>query len=96
MSHDEATEVKRLGELSTDLYAVYSMKAASTPELTQRVLDELRKLKISRDVDGSFLLKVLFFFFVGSSQCVHLPFQGCYQTTIFSIFGLKQFHPFCT
>lgn len=57
MSHDEATEVKRLNKLSSDLDAVYSMKAASTPELTQRVLDELRKLKIGRDVDGSFLLR---------------------------------------
>ena len=57
MTHDEAAEVKRLGKLSSDLYAVYSLRAASTPELTQRVLDELRKLKISRDVDGSFLLK---------------------------------------
>lgn len=57
MKHDEATEVKRLHQLSMDLYSVYSMTSPGSPQLTQRVLDELRKLKISRDVDGSFLLR---------------------------------------
>lgn len=57
MNHDEATEVKRLHQLSMDLYSVYSMAAPASPQLTRRVLNELAKLQISRDVDGSFLLK---------------------------------------